>query len=115
MEYFGPLLFWIVLAGIIGFAGYRMIRYGGFKASIFGAKIVSTTGEISLHGVPFATIVLKVHVLGGDDPSRAVGIERVSKSFLRYEMHPATLSRDQATQLAALLQRAASDSQLAPR
>ncbi len=115
MDHLDFLFPWIIVVPFFAFFAYRWMRYGGIKAAMFGAKIVGTTGEISLHNVAMVTTVLRVHVLGGEDPGKAVGIETVYKNPLSYAMRPMSLSRDQALQLATFLQKAASDSQLIPR
>jgi hypothetical protein len=83
------------------------VRYGGFKAAMFGAKIERTIGEVfgERHGGMRAGV--KVHVLTGSAGQRAVGIELVAKSPLSYQMIPITLSPSEARDLALLLQRAA--------
>ncbi len=99
-------LFWIVFVGFAGYFIFKMIRHGGFKAAMFGAGIQRTVGEVSGLAHPPVSSVLKVHVLGGGNPEKAVGLEFVAKSFAGYQMLPLTLSSSEAQRLAVLLQKA---------
>lgn len=99
-------LFWVVFVGIGGYFIFRMFRYGGFKAAMFGASIQRTVGEVAGLAHPPVSSVLKVHVLDGGNPEKAVGLEFVAKSFASYQMLPLTLSSGEAKRLASLLQEA---------
>ncbi len=98
--------FWVVFAGIAGYFIFRMLRYGGFRAAMFGAKIQRTVGEVAGVAHPPVSSVLKVHVLA-ESPEKAVGLEFVARSFASYQMVPLTLSSGEAKKLVALLQEAA--------
>src|SRR5512139_2933229 len=99
-------LFWLVFFGIAGYFVFRMFRYGGFKAAMFGANIQRTVGEVAGLAHPPVSSVLRVHVLGGGNPDKAVGLEFVAKSFASYQMLPLTLSSSEARRLASLLREA---------
>jgi hypothetical protein len=99
-------LFWVFFVGIAGYFMFRMVRYGGFKAAMFGAGIERTVGEVAGLRHPPVSSVLKVHVLGGGDPEKAVGLEFVAKSIASYQMFPFTLSSGEARKLISLLQNA---------
>jgi hypothetical protein len=104
-------LFWIIFAGIAAYFVFRMIRYGGFKAAMFGANIERTAGEVIGLSHPPVSSVLKVHILGGADPEKAVGLEFVAKSIASYQMLPLTLSSNECRKLISLLQSATQGSQ----
>lgn len=106
MDFGLEVLFFAVLATVIGFFAYRMIRHGGFKAAMFGARIDRTIGEVSGEKQGPVGIALKVHVLRRDAAEKLVGVEFVAKSFASYQMMPITLSASQAQQLASLLNEA---------
>ena len=99
-------LFWIVFAGIAAYFVFRMFRYGGFKAAMFGASIERTVGEVTGLAHPLVSTVLKVHVLCGADPEKAVGLEFVAKGIASYQMLPLTLSSSESKKLISLLQSA---------
>jgi len=107
MDYGPETLFIVVFLAIAGFFGYRMIRHGGFKAAMFGARIDRTVGEIPGEKQGPMSIALKVHVLRRDATEKLVGVELVAKSFASYQMMPITLSTSQAQRLASLLHEAA--------
>src|SRR5260221_14091651 len=106
MDFEPESLFFIVFAAVIGYFGYRMIRYGGLKAAMFGARIDHTVGEVRAEKQGPMSVALKVHALRRDDSEKLIGIELVAKSFASYQMVPITLSVNQAQQLASLLQNA---------
>ena len=96
-------LFFVVFFAIVGYFVYRMIRHGGFKAAMFGARIDRTVGEVSGEKQGPMGIALKVHILRRDAAEKLVGVEFVAKGFASYQMMPVTLSVAQAQQLASLL------------
>ena len=106
MDFAPETLFFVVFAAIIAYFGYRMIRHGGFKAAMFGARIERTLGEVPGEKQGPMNIALKVHALRRNDSERLIGIELVTKTFASYQMMPITLSVTQAQQLASLLQNA---------
>ncbi|WP_157572106.1 hypothetical protein [Hydrogenophaga taeniospiralis] len=99
-------LFWIPFLVIPGYLLFRMIRYGGVKAAMFGAKIEKTLGEVEGHPQRPVSLRLKVHVLDGGSSDKAVGLELIAKSFASYQMMPVTLSVVEAKKLSSLLQSA---------
>ena len=101
-----PLLFAAVLVLVVGSFVAKMVRFGGFKAAMFGAPIERTLGEVSGTGGRLMTSLLKVHSLRGD-PEHRVGLEFLAKSVASYQMTPLTLSATEARRLAALLTAAA--------
>jgi hypothetical protein len=100
------VLFFAVFAAIVGFFVYRMIRHGGVKAAMFGARIDRTVGEVSGEKQGPVGVALKVHILQREAAERLIGVEFVAKSFASYQMMPITLSTSQAQQLASLLNEA---------
>jgi hypothetical protein len=99
-------LFFVVVAAIVAYFGYRMVRHGGFKAAMFGARIDRTVGEVGGENQGPVGVTLKVHVLRREPTEKLVGVEFVAKSFASYQMMPITLSTSQAQQLASLLNEA---------
>jgi len=100
-------IFWILFVGFGFFFLFRIIRYGGFKAAIFGAKIERTLGEVQAQSVAGVSTTVKVHVLSSESKDRTVGIELVAKSIASYQMMPIKLTSLDAQRLASLLQSAA--------
>ena len=96
-------LFFIVFFGIAGYFIYRIIRHGGLKAAMFGARIDRTVGEVSGERQGPTGVALQVHILRRNAAEKLVGVEFVAKSFASYQMMPVTLSVAQAQQLASLL------------
>jgi len=108
MNWLTDNLFWVFFLGVAGYLVFRMIRYGGFKAAMFGARIEKTLGEVAGHPQPPGSVRLKVHLLGGGSPDKAVGLELVAKSVASYQMTPITLSVAETKKLVSLLQSAIS-------
>jgi hypothetical protein len=106
MDFAPETLFFVVFAAIVVYGGYRVMRHGGFKAAMFGARIEHTVGEVAGERQGSMNVALKVHALRRDDSEKLVGIELVAKSIASYKMMPITLSVNQALQLASLLQNA---------
>ena len=96
-------LFFVVFFAIVGYFVYRMIRHGGFKAAMFGARIDRTVGEVNGEKQGPMSIALKVHILRREAAEKLIGVELVAKSFASYQMIPVTLSITQAQQLTSLL------------
>lgn len=99
------VLFFIICALVAGSFIYKMIKYGGFKAAMFGAPIQRTVGEVTGGGAKIMNVGLKVHKLQGGR-EKAVGVELVAKSFASYHMTPITLSTAEAEKLIVLLETA---------
>ena len=99
-------LFFVVFAGIVGFFAYRMFRFGGVKAAMFGARIHRTIGEVGGEKQGPVGVTLKVHILRRETAEKLIGVELTAKSFASYEMMPITLSVSQAKQLVSLLESA---------
>ena len=107
MDFTIEMLVFVLFAGGGAFLLYRMNRYGGFKAAMFGARIERTVGEVGGDEQGLMKVELKVHVLRRDIVGKLVGVEMVAKTFASYRVMPVTLSIAQAQQLAALLNEAA--------
>jgi hypothetical protein len=106
MNFAPGTLFFLIFAAVVGYFVYRMLRHGGFKGAMFGARIEHTVGEVSVEKQGPMRIALKVHALRRGDSEKLVGIELVAKSFASYQMTPITLSVHEAQQLVSLLQNA---------
>jgi len=106
-EDLAKMLFFVMLALVVGSFIYKSLRHGGVKGAMFGARIEHTFGQVDCNGVKFGSMVLKVHKLSGGLSEKAIGIEMVAKTFASYDMMPMTLSAAEARKLAALLETAA--------
>ncbi len=85
----------------------RIIKFGGLKAALFGAKIERTIGEVSGSKAMIKT-VLKVHSLRAES-DKTVALEIVSTSLASYQMLPITLSTSETRKLIDLLETAIGD------
>jgi hypothetical protein len=97
------LAFFLIVGGMML---HRVLKFGGFRAAMFGAPIERTVGEAAGANSRMGTFTVKVHRLGGG-ADKAVGLELVAKTFASYQMMPVTLSAVEAQKLAQLLQSAA--------
>jgi hypothetical protein len=104
------LVFFAIFAAFVVFFILRIVKYRGFKAAIFGGHIENTVGEVEGASQSLGSVKLRVHVLSGGGPERAVGIELVATTFASYQMLPISLSVSGAEALIELLQTAISDS-----
>jgi hypothetical protein len=103
------LLFFAVVAMVVGSLIFRFVKFGGFKAAMFGAPIERTIGEVLGSSGRMTKITVRVHILGGR-PERAVGLELVARTIASYQMVPVALSEDEARDLLRLLQSATTGS-----
>lgn len=91
------LVFWYLLV--------RVIKYGGFKGGLFGAKVESTVGEVSgITQMWFTKAAMKIDVLKNDDWTKDIGIGIVQKSFLSYKMTWISFKKSDVKKMIALLQ-----------
>ncbi len=101
------LVFFAIFFGIIAYFGYSTIRHGGFKGAMFGAKILSSVGEVSSTKRGLMSQKLKVHILDDDDPAgRSVGLELTSSGPGSWSTTPINLSRSEVRRLISLLEAA---------
>ena len=105
------ILFFICFFGFIATFLHGRLKFGSFKAAMFGAPIRSTVGEVKGSGSKIATIAIKVHKLAGKPSEKAVGLELVGKTIGSYEMYPVALSVQEAERLISLLQSAVGNKQ----
>ena len=110
MDFAPVTLFFIAVAAIVVYFGYRAVRHDGFKTFFsfanFGAPIEQTIGEFIGKETLLTSMTLKVHLLRRGDRERLIGIALSATSFGSYAVMPMTLSVSQVKQLASLLQRA---------
>jgi len=100
--------FWLLPLAIVGVFAWRFIRSGSLTGALLGGRISNTVGEVELRSSALTSRVLKVHVLETkSDVTPQVALAIVSKAPLAASMVPIKLSRDQARQLASLLEKAA--------
>jgi hypothetical protein len=100
-------IFFGIAAVVAGAFLYRIIRYGGLKAAMFGASIETTIGEVVDSGSVLTKTTVAVHKLSSTDERKAVGLEVRNTGFGSYRMTPISLSSEQARTLGELLLSAA--------
>jgi hypothetical protein len=102
------LLPWIVFAGIAGTLLFKRLKYGSWTGAFVNAKIERTVGEVEL-GSSLMRQKLQVHAMevGQRPDEKYVGLTITTKTFLSAGMMPFKLTRQQALELAAMLQQAA--------
>jgi F420-0:gamma-glutamyl ligase-like protein len=99
-----PLLF---LAAFVAFAVFGIVRHGGFKGALFGARISVTVGEVEMARSGLVRQRVRVHVLEGKESvERRVGLELTQSAVLAWSMTPVSLSLDEARRLSELLSEA---------
>ena len=102
------LIFFAIFAIALGTFAYRILKFGGWKAAMFGGRIEETVGEVQglRRG---AKIRLRVHAITDDDGDRAVGIELIATTIGSYQMLPITLSSEAVHELITLLHESVGD------
>jgi len=109
MSHAPALIFFAVFIAIIGTFLFRVLKYGGFKAAMFGGRIENTLGEVIGTGRAMGKVKLKIHQLDRADEDHAVAIELVATTIASYQMLPITLSAEATRELIGLLQEALGD------
>ena len=100
-------IFFGLFFSFVAYFGYSMIRHGGFKGALFGAKILSSVGEVCSSKRGLLSQKLRVHILdGGDAIDRSVGLELTSSAPGAWSTTPITLSNSEARKLISLLEEA---------
>jgi hypothetical protein len=95
----------LVLVLVVGPFLFRIYK-NGLKGAMFGAPLGQTVGEVSGSGNSIMSFTLRVYVLGGDSPEKAVGLEIVAKSVASYQMMPISLSTENVRKLIMFLESA---------
>jgi len=99
------VVFFIVFGAIASYFLYSVIRHGGLRGAIFGAKISSSIGEVSGYKRGLVSQKLKVHLLETDDHAAPrVGIELTSSAPGSWNTVPIRLSDDGVRELISLLE-----------
>ena len=106
-------IFFGLFFSFVAYFGYSMIRHGGLRGALFGAKVLHTVGEVSSSKRGLMSQKLKVHVLDAKISEQgAVGIELTSTAPGSWSTTPIRLSNSEAQKLLQLLEQATSaDSQ----
>ncbi len=94
------LLFIIVVSSPLIF---KTVKFGGFKAGLFGAKIISGIGEVRCIGSKREKLILRIHELDDEYFGKSVGVEITTESLGDISMIPIVLSLREAKNLNALL------------
>jgi hypothetical protein len=98
---------WVIFVGVGATFLYKRLKYGSWTGAFVSAKIERTVGEVELRS-SLIRQKLEVHSMEGERPAeRYVGVTIVSKALLSASMIPFKMTRQQALELAALLQQAA--------
>lgn len=99
----------LFILAVIGFWGWRYFRAGSLVGALLGGRIRETVGEIVLASSSAGSSVLRVQLLDTRDGAEPVVVLSVTqKGLLRASMIPIRLTRAQAREVGALLQRAGS-------
>ena len=101
MNFDPEYIFFGIFALVAGYMLYQ-IATKGLKGAFFGGRIEKTYGEVDLEKQSIIRGKLKVHKVASKDGTK-VGIEVAHKSFLSYNMVPATLSKEETRKLIQLL------------
>lgn len=100
-------VFLAVFACVAGYVVFSMVRHGGFRGMLFGARVLSSVGEVKCSKRGLMSQKLKVHVLHSDDPATpAVGLEVTSSAPGSWSTSPIKLSGADVRELITLLERA---------
>ena len=102
------LVFFALFGLVVAHFVYRILRHGGLRGALFGARVAQTIGELELGRRGVTRLRLKVHRLEATEAgSPSIGIELASSSISGAGMVPIALTTEQAQTLAALLLNAA--------
>jgi hypothetical protein len=99
------MLFFAAFFGIVGYLVYRVIKFGGLRAALYGARIAETIGTVSGASPRMTRLNLTVQVLQAE-ANRRVGLAFVAKSFLSYQVMPISLEVSATEDLVRYLQEA---------
>lgn len=95
-----PALFALVASSIL----YKRYKYGSWTGAFLSGRIQHTVGEVTLSTSAMTTRVMRVDILDGTDSSEPmVGLTITAKAPLGASMVPYKITRQQASELAALL------------
>ncbi len=104
MDWIGLLISGIVIL-FFGSLLFHIIKYGGFRGSMFRARIVETYGSVDSNIGGSVRTSVKVHRLeNGNDFT--IGMECISKSITGSDVTPLKLSRQDVEKLIHILQNA---------
>jgi hypothetical protein len=102
-------IFFGLFFSFVAYFGYSMIRHGGLRGALFGAKVLRTVGEVSSSKRGLMSQKLKVHILDAESSVEgAVGIELTSSAPGSWSTTPIRLSNSEARNLIELLELATS-------
>lgn len=107
MSNFNPeIIFFAIVAIIVGTFIFKTIKNGGFKAALFGAEITNTYGEVTAASKKSVKTTFRIHSLQSSANEKLIGVEMINKTFASYHMMPITLSKEESRKLITLLQKA---------
>jgi hypothetical protein len=99
-------LFWVFFIAILANILWKFFRNGSFTCAMLGGRIIREIGEVPLAKGSLSSQVLRVLELESTNGEKFLGLSVVSKAPLAASMTPYRLTRDQAKELIALLQKA---------
>ncbi|HEU0067920.1 MAG TPA: hypothetical protein VFQ26_01490 [Nitrospiraceae bacterium] len=102
MDYF-QLIFFGLFALVIGSFLWGRVKYGSWTGAFLKGSIEQTYGEIVLSRSGASSQVLKIVALRDGGGESFVGLVITAKAPLAASMTPYRLSKDQARELAGLL------------
>jgi hypothetical protein len=92
---------------IFAYFAWRYFKNGSLVGALLGGRLTDTIGEIDLASSSFTSRVLRVSLMAAPDGRpNDVALSITSKAALGASVVPFKLSRAQALELVALLQRA---------
>ena len=97
------LIFFGLVALIAGCFVWARVKYGSWTGAFLKGSIEQTFGEIALTGRGLGSQMMKVVALKNDDGEAFVGLIITAKAPLAMSLTPYRLSKDQARELAGLL------------
>lgn len=100
----------IVVAPLLIIGGlflFKVVKYGGVHAALYGAPVGRQLGELTLPRASGPVRVIRVRVLHGTD--KQVGLEVAAKGPGSYSLLPIAFSRADARKLSEWLAQAASE------
>ena len=102
------LIFFTFFAVIAGSFLFKRAKYGSWTGAFLGASIKREVGEVTLDKFQMTTRTIRFAVMGdARSDNDCVGLTLISKAALGASMVPYKLTRQQALDLAMLLQQAA--------
>ena len=102
----------LLFVGIFAYMIFSVVKNGGIKNALFGAKQKYKVGEVIGRKRRIMSSSIAVHVMTDTESGEEiVGLELIQKALMSYSMQPLTLEKSDALKLAELLNKAAGKTQ----